>query len=307
MAREMKRERLHVVFTMDCERIREFSPCGGPADWPSSERAIRAYADLLEGRGYRATFFFTPEACERHRRIVSELDGRGFELGLHLHPSSFRDGAERGLPELGFFPYGRQKDLIRDARDGWAQAAGFAPRCFRPGCASANDDTFLILEELGFREGSVSEPERELPGVAAVWRGADPNAHHAHRAFRLVPGDLCFLEVPITVDPEIRPSPGVAQEFGIERGDLATHRRTLEKNLRRLSSEDPPVKTLLSFTHNLIDYSGETDPAPRQTLLGVLDYFDEIGRDGTRQVIPSSLAAIHEQYHLVQRLGAAGR
>jgi len=58
---------------MDCERIAEFSPTGGPESWAQSERAIRGFAEILLRHQLLATLFITPETAAQHRVMFSVL------------------------------------------------------------------------------------------------------------------------------------------------------------------------------------------------------------------------------------------
>ncbi len=191
-------EKLDTNFTMDCERIEKFSPMGGPKTWEFSERAIEGFSEILSAKGLLATFFIVPETAHQHRDLFLDLEKKGFELGMHLHPQSFDD--LRYEDYVGGYSLEKQIEILREAINVWAEALGKIPKSFRPGSLSANDSTFKALYTVGFRQGSVSAPEREAPEARAVWRGAYPYAHHVHPDFRLVPGKLDVYEVPFTDD-----------------------------------------------------------------------------------------------------------
>jgi hypothetical protein len=282
---------------MDCERIAEYSPTGGPESWAQSERAIRGFAEILLRHNLLATLFITPETAVQHEAMFLELEKQGFELGMHLHPQSFRDNTRD--EHLGGYAYEDQVEILSQAQDDWADAFGKRATSFRPGHFSANDSTFKALYDTGFRQGSVSPPERLIPHLRAVWLGADPDAHHAHPCFRLIPGDLDFLEVPMTIDPDRRILNGeTALEFRIEWGSAEDHLATVDKRVADLVAREVELKTLVCITHNMYEFEDENDPH-RQTLAAVAESIWEAGDKGGLKLVAQTLAGIHQVFDSV--------
>jgi hypothetical protein len=248
--------------TMDAERIRAESPPGGPPDWDFSERAIAGFSRTIEAEDACGTFFIVPETAHRHRDLWLGLDPARFELGLHLHPQSLGDG--RWSEYLGAYRAAEQRRLIETAAASWEQALGRRPRAFRPGNYSANDDTFRLLAEARFTHGSVSAPGRVAPDFRAVWAGALPWPHRAHAHFRLIAGDLDFMEAPVAQDPaEMRePTPlrFFPRELRVEWGDAEVHGRTIRRTLRRMLDGGAAVLAVVAMTHNTEDYFTEGSP-----------------------------------------------
>ena len=194
----MNSNELYACFTMDCEQIDELAYQGGPVTWELGERSIRGYCETLLEQGLRATLFIAPQAAERYRTTFLELAGAGTELGLHYHPQ------DHGYPDFfGAFTSEEQDQMLREAMDQWSQALGLTPFVFRPGNFSANDATFPTLVRLGFLAGSVSLPQRNFMEARANWVGAPFDPHLAHRANRLLPGDLPFLAEAIAPHPQL--------------------------------------------------------------------------------------------------------
>jgi len=160
---------LRVLLTMDCERVpaSEFYP-SGPRSWDESERNIAAFAASVSRRGFVATYFAVPEAVEAHTGLFKQLQREGHEVGLHLHPHTFRYGVNE---YLGNLPIDRQRALLGEARDSFAAALGTPPTSFRPGHFSARRDTFGVLSQLGFKRTSAVIPDRVRPGTGSDWRG----------------------------------------------------------------------------------------------------------------------------------------
>jgi hypothetical protein len=288
---------LYVAFTMDCERIAAESPPGGPESWALSERAIRGYCERLLDRGYRPTLFLVPECAARHADLLARLAGRGVELGLHVHPQSLGD--HRYGRYLGEYSADEQREIVAQAADLLARATGLRPVSFRPGNFSASDDTYPLLYDLGFRQGSVSDPGRALPQFAALWEEACPDPHHVDPADRLRAGALPFLEVPLTTDPERRRPEGMPYELRLESGSFESWQRpVLERCLARQGRERVAFRALCALTHNCYAYDRRDDPRT-ETLEGMLDYLDDLAR--REDLVPVTLAEAHERFRGARR------
>jgi hypothetical protein len=287
---------IFITFTMDVERIAERSPTGGPVSWEQSERAIRGFADVLTTNDLVATLFITPETATVHPQLFFELEQRGFELGMHLHPQSFRDNSYR--EHLGGYGYEQQVEILSQAQNDWAEALGRRSASFRPGHFSANDATFRALYDCGFRQGSVSPPERQIPSLRSVWRGADPDAHHAHPSFRLIAGDLDFYECPMTVDADRRIYDGdSALEFRIEWGTAEELLSVVAKRVDDLVERDVAVKSLVSITHNMFEFE-DPDDAYRHCLDGVSEGIRRVVEPSGLTLVPATLAEVHARADL---------
>ena len=291
------RRPLYVAFTMDCERIAAESPPGGPETWELSERSIRSYCRSLLDRGIPPTLFLVPECAERHAGMLRELAAEGIDLGMHLHPQSFRD--HRYDRYLGQYEEAEQRAMLIEARDRLAEAIGRQPTSFRSGNLSANEHTFPLVTELGFRQGSVSLPGRVSHEFAALWNGADPFPHWASAEDRLRAGRLPFFEVPITTNPYCTQPGGAPYELRIEFGPFDDwHLPTIDAALEKMETEAHPFAALCIFTHNFIDYADADDP--RSATLAAL--ISHVGRLRTRyDVVPVTLRAMRA--HFVDRVG----
>ena len=242
---------LHLCFTIDCEQLHEdyqkVSLAEGPVDWQASEGALNAFAALVEERHGVATFYVVPRAAAEHGRLLREIESRGHEVGLHLHPCVFE---EVGRYSIGTAARSREEQakLLRAARDRWAEAIGAPPITFRAGNFSANSDTFSICAELGMRHGSVSSPGRDVPEIAAVWKHSPvwPTEREG------------FIDVPLTTMPsEIRPN-GFPLELRIEQtGDSPDDMplRVLRSRLAEIASWPPESpRVLVALTHTSVPY-----------------------------------------------------
>lgn len=291
--------RVSFAFTMDCENLHHLSGVGGVADWASSERSIRGFADLLESAGHRATLFLCPETADAHRKWLPEIAARGHELALHFHPDSFADGRARGFGQLGAYPGHVQRRWLQAGIDLWSQALAQAPGGFRPGCFSMNDETFPLLVDLGFTHGSVSSPGRNEPALAAIWQPPLLDAHYAHAAQRSLPGDLDFVEIPLTVDWEARFPHRLGwdlpQELMVERGDVGTLTEVVRKNLFRQVEAGVPTPSICAATHNVWDYANP-DEEKRRILSDLLDAIPPLAEAAGAEVHAGTTADIASRY-----------
>jgi len=253
---------LFVLLTMDCETAREDvtthaarMSASGPWDYVESARSIRGFAARAEAHGFPVTYFVHPEVAVAHRELLLDLQNEGACLGLHLHPYKFGDG--RYKHDLGAYTADEQREILRVAVAVWQDALGQVPRYFRAGYFSANDGTFAVLQELGFRGGSLSIPGRILPAHCSVWAGAEPYPHRAHLGFRQCRGTSAFVEVPVSVDFQRPVLVGSAGEVGYEWPYVPAaynHREVVEHIVQRVASENASFGTIVLDTHNDQDY-----------------------------------------------------
>jgi peptidoglycan/xylan/chitin deacetylase (PgdA/CDA1 family) len=248
-----------VLFTLqiDCESTQHAINDAG-----LGERSIRGLGEILQQTSTKGTFMVIPSDIEIHASIYRELEKAGHEIGLHLHP------ADLGYDEfLGVQSGETQLKMIREAADRFAQVMGCLPKTFCPGYASANDHTFGVLEELGFTHGMVSIPTRQLAQCASLWAGAPLDPHYPHRYNRCLTGDVNFVELPPTVDPDSRMWGGLhPQDLRVELVDAKNHWYTMHKAVNRQLTKNTPLCQLHALTHNVFDFS-EPQNFRRETYL----------------------------------------
>jgi peptidoglycan/xylan/chitin deacetylase (PgdA/CDA1 family) len=272
---------VYLLLTMDCEPPQDYvtehargMSSSGPADYRESERSIRGYVGLAASRGFPVTLFVHPEVAAAHRELLLDLQGKGACLGLHVHPYKLRGGRHRC--DLGAYSAREQRDILVEAMDAWEGALGKPPRYFRAGYFSANDATFGVLCDLGFRGGSLSNPGRVLPAHQSVWAGAVHYPHRANLAFRQIAGDSEFVEVPVSVATGRPVQRGHAGEAGYEWPYVPhsyDHGQVVREIISRFAADRPALPTLVTDTHNDQDYADEGGLASRnlRCYLGELD------------------------------------
>ena len=256
---------IYVLVTMDVEVPRQSPKASGPEDWESSEAYIRGYVEVAAAHGYPVSFFLHPETACRHVALFDELHAaRGaFVDGLHLHPWKFRDRTY--LAHLGGMTTDEQRAVISEAIAEWQAAMGRCPLYFRPGTFSANDSTFPLLVELGFRGGSVSAPGRIYRDLCAIWPGAVPDPHRPHRCLRQLEGDLEFANIPLTQDfSKLEAIRGryFHRDLRPDYNDV-DHRILVRNVVEQIAQRDPAVPVIHFDTHNDNDYTDPANPVRR--------------------------------------------
>ena len=260
---------VYIMMTMDCESAKvDVSDHGismsssGPADYKESERSIRGFVDAVGRAGYPVTLFLHPEVAITHRNMLLGMQSNGVCLGLHLHPYKLADSSHSD--GLGAYPENEQRVILREAITAWESALGQRPQYFRAGYFSANDATFRLLDKLGFRGGSLSNPGRILGSHFSTWDGSDPYPHRAHPAFRLISGNTNFIEIPVAVAYGRPVSRGHAGEKGYEWPYIPhtyDHQAVVADILGRFTDDRPDFGTLVTDTHNDHDYTDTNSSA----------------------------------------------
>lgn len=288
-------KRLFLSFFIDCEASQ-------PAvrDLDLGRRASVGFANQLERRGMKATFHVLPSDAEPHAATYRDLSTRGHEVGLHVHPAV--DGHQEFLGVCG---PDEQHDILAQAGDRFARALGFGPQTICIGYMSTNDHTYGVLYDLGYRHGTCSMPTRVLPECASVHAGAPLDVHYAHRYNRVLPGDLDFVNIPPTVDPDSRMWGGRHPlDLRIELVDAKNHWYTIDKAVRRQVAAGVPVKILRVITHNTYDYGNPTD-FRSLTLAGVIDHCLSIAAAHGLDPVPATGDRIAAAYRAAVPPGGA--
>jgi hypothetical protein len=244
--------------------------------------------------------FIVPDAAERQAGLFRELRAQGHECGMHFHSQSWQDNylSPEAHDYLGGYGPDEQYDLLAQARQQFADAVGFEPLSFRPGNCSANDHTFRVLTSLGFRCGSVSQPGRCVVRLKAVWTAACRAVHRAHAAFRLVPGSLDFVEVPLTVDMSRTDDTFGVGDIRFETSTTPDVRQGIQDSLNWLLQSEALCTHLCFLTHNFVSYSKPSDdPESRLPVLeGALRAIAELAARYGLEPEGVTISAMRERY-----------
>lgn len=277
---------LYVTWTMDCEAVQpESTATGGPEDWTLSERAMRGYVEALAAHGHKVTLFLTPRVAEKQAGLALELAAAGAELGMHLHPQTVDFGFS---DHLGKLPALVQRNLLRGARDRITRAVGHSPTSFRPGCFSSTADTFDLLVELGFRQGSVTLPGRNIPDLAALWADALPFANRPTPDFLELPTAAALDDLGHAGDKVFDPRHLRIERDGI--GDWGPE--LVSRYVSRQVGLDLPLKALVVMTHNTRFYDDPNDTY-RQNLEALVRTIAAAAREAGLAVQGATLAEVN--------------
>lgn len=283
---------------MDVERVQSFSPGGGPGTIEISQRAMASYADLLESRGFKATFFIVPNAAVDHPGVVQDLRRRGHECGMHFHANSFETNYKiKGIKSIGCQAIDQQREWLSTGKEMFEHSVDFEPQCFRGGFFSANQDTYQVLIELGITSGSTSLPGRYWKARHSLWRKV-PCWIHVMKA-EDHPG---FIEVPVTShvnllglltphgDVRFENEPSVARVFHAVKQCLLVQQKA-----------NAHVYHVCFLTHNSFDYGTGTFlsmPNKRGVVEAILDNLptalDHLGFELVPATVPEAAARFRE-------------
>ena len=307
---QANREKLFFCYFMDCQTPQK--PGGGrDQTWEIAEQAVRGLAELFAERGLTDALGFCsePEVAIRQSAMFREMAEAGFWQALHFQVRGYRpQGAaedydwERPLTD---YDYDEQKAVIEIAKDEWEQALGMRAESFGACCAQANDYTFPILDELGFRQSYCSVPGRYDPKIGHYWWGAFPHSHHTSSKSRLVCGELGVYEFPITrsLTPHPGPEPGTwrvadfraESEMSFEQiADMA------EASLDDMLRCDHPLLYIHAPTHNTWDTGDRASPR-RRTVEATIDAAYALAEKHGLDLVPAGLEHMHGE---ADRLGA---
>jgi hypothetical protein len=232
----------------------------GPGDYILSERSIDGYIEILEENNLPVTLFIHPEIAKEHKKLLINYDSEKVCFGMHIHPYKLTNSNYKF--DLGAYSYEDQYNIIKNAGEKWRESMGYNPLFFRAGYFSANDNTYAVLDNLGYIGGSVSIPGRILPSHYSIWAGTEPFPHRANLYFRQSVGKSNFIEIPVSVDFKNKVKNGDAGEKGYEWLYITSrnydHSRIVKNILKSYTEENRNIySTLVIDTHNDVDYSNK--------------------------------------------------
>jgi len=300
---QQDREHLFFCYFVDCQTPQK--PGGGKDQtWEVAEAAVRGMAEVFSARGliHALGFCSEPEVARRQPDLFREMAELGAWSALHFQVRGYRPAGaqedydwERTLAE---YDCEEQRAVIAIARDEWEQALGMRAEDFGACCAQANDFTFPILAELGFRQSYVSCPGRHNPAAGQAWWGAFEHSHHVSAKSRLVCGELDLYECPLTrtlVPREGPPGIFMVDDLRAERersfeDAMAIARASVEDMMRR----DHPILYVHAPTHNTWDATERSHPR-RRAVETVIDVAYALAEELGLALVPASMKDMHER------------
>ncbi|HUS79871.1 MAG TPA: hypothetical protein VM283_01305 [Armatimonadota bacterium] len=297
------RDKLFFCYFMDCQTP---GKPGGARDqtWEVAEQAVRGIAELFAERGliHALGMCSEPEVALRQPTMFREIAQAGAWQALHFQVRGYRPrGAsedydwQRPLTDYG---YEEQRQVISIAKDEWEQALGTPAEDFGACCAQANDYTFPILAELGFRQSYCSAPGRYNPAAGQSWWGAFPHSHHAASRSRLVCGELELYE--FTLTRSLQPRPGDAGVWYVEdpraerEMDFDATMAIAEASVRDMMMRDHPILYVHVPTHNTWDVDDRSSPR-RRAVETAIEVAHALAERLRLQLVPASMRDMHEE------------
>lgn len=280
---------LYFAVQIDCESTQP-----AIADAELGRRSSAGCAEVLEAAGSIGTFYCIPSEVKANADVYRDLKTHGHEVGLHVH------AADLGYEEfLGIYGPDEQRGIVEQSTDAFAQVMGYRPKGICLGYGSCNDYTRPILVELGFDHGLTQIPGRLLTECASVAAGAPTEPYYGHRWNRVLEGDLDFVEIPATTDPDSRMWGGKhPQDLRIELVDAKNHYYTIVKAVQRQLGDEKPIKTVVACTHNLFRFDDSKD-FRRQTLEGVIAHTKSVAEQYKLNLIGATEEQIAGAYRAV--------
>jgi hypothetical protein len=277
---------VYLCWSMDCEATQS-----AINDVQLGLRAIGGFVDIITQAGLQATLSVLPGDAAAYGRVLRQLDKQRFEISLHFHPQ------EEGYDDYcGAYSADQQRAMYGNALHKVADAIGWAPRTFNTGGASANDATFPVTAELGFKNSFHSIPGRNMTELRANWVGAPPYVHYAHPHNRLLEGGLDLVEVPLTTDPDSMLWSGRhPQDLRVELFDAKNQRYMIDKMLGREKGRSHPVPVLMFVTHNIFAFDVPHD-FRRQTMLEMIDDCQSLAQKHDVNLIPATIERVAAAY-----------
>lgn len=146
----------NVLITIDTEGPAGINPVdsliyGKTRD--GKEYGINYLMDIFDEYSAKGLFFVDiAEAWDCGKdtiaKVITDIRKRGHDVGVHIHPDHMADPQRRFLWE---YTYDEQHEIITKCTQFYKDVTGVEPISFRAGRYGANDDTILILDELGYR------------------------------------------------------------------------------------------------------------------------------------------------------------
>ena len=190
----MSRTQFYVNWQIDSEATQH-----AIQDPELGKRADTALFEILEEHNLKGNFMVIPGDAAVNAGLYREFHTFGHEIGLQIHP-----GDEGFFEFTGVMGPDEQRSMMAHCKKKWADALGFEPKALNIGYCSTNDFTFGIAEEFGFSHGILTFPERTVTEIACTFPGAPRDVHYANRYNRMLPGDMDFVNIPLTIDPDSR-------------------------------------------------------------------------------------------------------
>jgi hypothetical protein len=289
---------IYYNYSIDCE-LPPDGVFGGPTNWQVAEDSTRGFIDAMDRLGVLdgATLFVYPDVAMKQKILFRELADQQIEIALHLHGMRYSRISNKKW--MGEMTYHEQKAAIQMAIADLEEVVQQPCLGYRACYASANNDTFPILEELGFTWSSTSASGSYKPAIYACWSGGWSFPYHPSRVNKLIPGDLSIYEVPLTRglrtffmnDPERPMDMRVETPVEIRGDNFECFSQIITENVTEMEKRDQPIRVIIGASHNTNLY-GDASSLAFQNLEGATRLAKEITLRIGHSFIPASFNTI---------------
>lgn len=267
-------------YSIDCETPRDTDFPNAAESWDAAESSTRGFVELMDKSGVRdgASLFVYPDVATHQKALYREMADAGIEVALHLNGLRYSRLTGTDAKWLGAMSHDEQHNALKWAKSDLEDAMGRPCLGYRACYGSANNDTFPILEDLGFTWAS-NASSRYRPEFHSTWWGSWRYPHHASRKSMLVPGDLKLYEIPLTVGITVcyegnRDQPlDLRAEAPVDLvgADREAFRNIIAENIVEMQRRDAPVRAIIGGSHNTRLY-GDPDGYERRNVRCVVEY-----------------------------------
>jgi hypothetical protein len=297
--------KLYFNYSINCEQPGD-ARFHGPPSWEEAEESVRGFVEVMSEVGLRqgATLFIDPEVARKQGFLFRQMADAGIETALHLN--GWRYSKLENPAWLGSLSYTEQLAAIRSAKNELEDILGRPCLGYRACRASANDDTFPILEELGFEWSSTSAAGSYRPEDFACWPGGWPFPYHPSPANKLIPGTLTIYEMPVTRGPHLtyrgdsnRPLDLRAEtppEVTGPGGEL--WRQVVEETIVEMGRRNQPMRAIIIASHNSHPFANHAS-LPYHNLKRAIHFARQVAVKHVYELTPSHFNDIkNEASHL---------
>jgi hypothetical protein len=256
---------VNTPYTQGAERRPHF---GGPESWDFAARSVEGFIAQMQSldAGEGTSLFVYPDVARHQKSLYRNAADNGVEVALHLNGLRYSRLTGDNAKWLGEMTYDQQHEAIRIAKADLEETLGRRCTGYRACYGSANNDTFAILDSLGFEWASNSS-RRYRPEFFANWGGSWPYPHHASAKSNLICGNLALYEMPVTTGVETVFDQKLKQPLDLRvetpvailGEDRRLLRNVIEENLIDMERRASPVRLIVGGSHNTSPYNDRTN------------------------------------------------
>ena len=257
------------------------------------EYGINYLMDLFDKNNIKALFFVDiPEiidhGTEKIEQVMLDINERGHDVGVHVHPDHMNDINRRYLWE---YTEDEQYEIIARCTDFYINTLKRTPKSFRAGRYGANNETLKVLDRLGYQY--------------------DMSEFYASRYCKINPpvtwnrvvkcGNVQLKEVPVTTIRSFA-TPFYSRNDQIDSGRIPGEFRRYMKEIERTGAVD--VVSMFFHSFQFLDWRSNPDSPSfsKQKYRYVLENLEYLKSNNAVFIAESDLDDIKENE--IDKLGA---